>query len=427
MNKLQRNFRVNFKDNAAVTMIPSQLQAFTNGKKLRRSDEALPEVATKVDATVDSRISMNTFAHSMPSFANRAIHIALDMVILATVGNLSHSATLKEKKVKKRKFWPLLPFQLRKPNKTHFNFRSADNFKANSKGMKGKMFKKLKSIPPVVGYLKQDRVLQIKSLNGYVESFTNTSNFNLKSLIVSRENEPKKGDEDKENIGPGPPLLKSRHQETSSEIDISSFRRPDMNSDSLFDPNLLAAFQQAVKEHVKIAESRIENIKEEEEEPPWKVLEVFEEKCPPGGTDSVILYTTTLRGIRKTFEDCNKIRFLLESFKVAYVERDTSMHMKFREELWKILDGKTLPPRLFVKGRYIGGAEEVLTLHEQGKLKPLFAEIPLKNSCEGCDGVRFLICFTCNGSQKIVAEKQSNQCPDCNENGLIICPHCCCC
>jgi glutaredoxin domain-containing cysteine-rich protein 1 len=27
----------------------------------------------------------------------------------------------------------------------------------------------------------------------------------------------------------------------------------------------------------------------------------FEEKCPPGGTDSVILYTTTLRGIRKTF------------------------------------------------------------------------------------------------------------------------------
>lgn len=349
--------------------------------------------------------------------------------------------------------------------------------------MKGKLLKKLKSIRPV-GYLKQDRVFQIKALNGYVESFTNSSSFKLKSLIVSRENEPKKVDDtdtggvkkqepevidvsdhmrdleededsdDKENIGP--PRPESKDQDTSrlseseycrlpplSEIDISSFRRPDMNSDSLFDPNLLAAFEQAVKEHIEMTESaeRIDKIIEEEEEeekkeeePPWKLLEEFEFKCPPGGIDSVIFYTTTLRGIRKTFEDCSKIRFLLDSFKVVYIERDTSMHMKFKEELWETLeDRKTLPPRLFVRGRYIGGAEEVLTLHEQGKLKPLFAEIPVQNSsglCEGCDGVRFVICFACDGRHRIVTESEEKQsydyeCPHCNENGLIVCPYCC--
>ncbi|XP_028804291.1 uncharacterized protein At3g28850-like [Neltuma alba] len=336
--------------------------------------------------------------------------------------------------------------------------------------MKGKILKKLKTIRPA-DYLKQDRVLQIKALNGYVESFTNSSSFNLKDLVVSQENEPRKAEvqecevidvsqqmrdleegysDDKENTGP--PCLRSKEQDTSrsskppplAEIDISSFRRPDMNSESLFDPLLLAAFEQAVKEHVELRKSaekieffeeRVEEKeeREEEEELPWKLLEVFEEKCPPGGNDSVILYTTTLRGIRKTFEDCNKIRFLLDSFKVVYIERDTSMHMKFKEELWNILDGKPLPPRLFVKGRYIGGAEEVLNLHEQGRFKPLLAEIPLRNSntsCEGCDGVRFMICFSCNGSQRIIKEeddeeKQSNQCSDCNENGLVICPYCC--
>ncbi|KAI9073898.1 hypothetical protein K1719_044131 [Acacia pycnantha] len=148
--------------------------------------------------------------------------------------------------------------------------------------MKGKILKKLKTIRPV-DYLKQDQVLQIKALNGYVESFTKNSSFNLKNLIISRENEPRKVEvqesgvidvsehmrdleddrysDDKENLGP--PCLRLKEQDTSrsskptplTEIDISSFRRPDMNSDSLFDPLLLAAFEQAVKDHVELRKS----------------------------------------------------------------------------------------------------------------------------------------------------------------------------
>lgn len=233
-----------------------------------------------------------------------------------------------------------------------------------------------------------------------------------------------------------------------SEIDILSFRKPDLNSSSLFDPNLLAAFEEAVKEHNRISEqerkARTEHEsperndeEEEEDEPPSKARRVeednpllgFEEKCPPGGADSVILYTTTLRGIRKTFEECNSIRFLLESFRVIFYERDVSMHMEFKEEMWRILDGKSFPPRLFVRGRYIGGAEEVLTLHEQGKLRPLFQGVPVdfsNGACEGCAGVHFVLCFNCNGSHRVVADDgKSNTCEVCNENGLIICPYCC--
>ncbi|KAJ7970649.1 Glutaredoxin [Quillaja saponaria] len=379
------------------------------------------------------------------------------------------------------------------------------------KTMKGILQKKLKSIRPV-GYLKHDRVLQVNASDGYTESFTKNSTFNVQTQIPCKENEPKVFDQrsvklqepdvidvselmkdledeemedfvndidNKENIWPPingkepvatksfsqnsikteyplrqsniletPRLSESRannhRQDPLAVIDTLSFRKPDLNSSSLFDPNLLAAFEKAVEEHIRMTEvelrARVDEtiLQEKEKEPPLKIrrieedpnpLLVFEEKCPPGGSDSVVLYTTTLRGIRKTFEDCHSIRFLLESFRVKFFERDISIHMEFKEELWRTLDKKELPPRLFVKGRYIGGAEEVLGLHEQGKLRPLFEGVPIDRStgpCEGCGGIWFVLCFNCNGSRKVIAENGvSNQCPKCNENGLILCPYCC--
>ncbi|KAJ9181276.1 hypothetical protein P3X46_009420 [Hevea brasiliensis] len=162
-------------------------------------------------------------------------------------------------------------------------------------------------------------------------------------------------------------------------------------------------------------------------------LSHFEEKCPPEGSESVILYTTSLRSIRKTFEDCHTVLFLLESFKVEFCERDVSMHLEYREELWKILGGRVIPPRLFIKGRYIGGADDVVSLHELGKLKKLLEGIPkvLSNSpCAGCGNKRFVVCFNCNGSRKVLNDGENDQvhiirCPECNENGLIKCTICC--
>ncbi|MED6109741.1 hypothetical protein PIB30_036390 [Stylosanthes scabra] len=383
------------------------------------------------------------------------------------------------------------------------------------KGVKGKLLKKLKSIKPIES-LRQDRILQVKAPNGYVDFLQKIPTFNLTSPFVSRENVPKKVvvvqkkvpeeeqpeeideeemgldddyNDNKENIGPcslksnpqfgckgvsenvfreeterkqstkqSRVLVDSRSPEPRSdfdgkkqtplsEIDVTSFRRPDLNSGSLFDPNLLAAFEEAVKEHVRMTEEQ-RRVRAEAEalEKSCKIEEEignfdghgdgegvdpllnFEEKCPPGGDSCVIFYTTTLRGIRKTFEDCEKIRFLLESFKILYFERDVSMHKEFKEELWETLGGKIVPPRLFVKGRHIGGAEEVVTLHEQGKLRQIFEGIPIDCSngpCDGCGGIRFVLCFICNGSHKIIQENgENNQCSKCNENGLITCSYC---
>ncbi|MBA0800620.1 hypothetical protein Gohar_011044 [Gossypium harknessii] len=171
----------------------------------------------------------------------------------------------------------------------------------------------------------------------------------------------------------------------------------------------------------------IPEVKEDTEEGPC--LTDFEEKCPPGGEDSVVFYTTSLRGIRKTFEDCSSMRFVLDSLKILVQERDVSMDMEFREELWRILGGRVIPPKLFIKGRYIGGADEVFRLHEQGKLKKLLEGIPSNCLCTDCANMRFLVCSNCSGSRKVFTEKQGDElcmkCPDCNENGLVKCPVCC--
>lgn len=160
-------------------------------------------------------------------------------------------------------------------------------------------------------------------------------------------------------------------------------------------------------------------------------LREFEEKCPPEGSETIVFYTTSIRGIRKTFEDCKTIRFLLESFQVEYYERDVSMHLEYRQELWRIMGRKVVPPRLFIRGRFIGGADEVVGLHERGMLKKLLQGIPLIpsncNPCNGCAGVRFVLCLKCNGSRKIITQGNDEptiRCSECNENGLVKCPIC---
>ncbi|CAA7026810.1 unnamed protein product [Microthlaspi erraticum] len=174
------------------------------------------------------------------------------------------------------------------------------------------------------------------------------------------------------------------------------------------------------------------NLEGEERE----ILLEFEENCPPGGEDSVIFYTTGLRGVRKTFEACRRVRFLLENHRVMYRERDVSMDSEYREEMWRLLGGKVTSPRLFIRGRYIGGADEVVALNEHGKLKKLLEGISRVDSpCECCENERFLICSSCNGSSRLLAEHHDEEttsnngkiwtrCRECNENGLVKCPLC---
>lgn len=187
-----------------------------------------------------------------------------------------------------------------------------------------------------------------------------------------------------------------------------------------------------VKHLKKVSSSKVSPLEIDEKVVEFKVredpLDKFEKKCPPGGEERVVLYVTSLRGIRKTFEDCNNLRMILQSFSVVVDERDVAMHSEFRQEL-KDLMGKPVPvPRVFIKGRYVGGHDEVAQLHDDGVLALLVEGLPSEKSrgpCDGCGGVRFVPCMECSGSCKVLTEEDEVvRCPDCNENGLMRCPIC---
>lgn len=154
----------------------------------------------------------------------------------------------------------------------------------------------------------------------------------------------------------------------------------------------------------------------------------FEMKCPPAGEHRVVLYTTSLRGIRKTFEDCNNARFIFGSFNIDIDERDVSIHAEFRQELKELAEKPVPVPQVFIKGRYIGGTDIITQIHEDGTLATLLDGLPpqlSRGECDGCGGVRFVPCSDCSGSTKVLNHaKEVVRCSECNENGLMRCPIC---
>ncbi|KAM6547996.1 hypothetical protein CsatB_019672 [Cannabis sativa] len=151
----------------------------------------------------------------------------------------------------------------------------------------------------------------------------------------------------------------------------------------------------------------------------------------PRAEDKIVIYFTSLRGIRKTYEDCCSVRMIFRGFRVPVDERDISMDSELKNELQRALGGKVLTlPQVFIRGKHIGGSDEIKQLHEVGELAQLLNGFPILDHgmvCNGCGGVRFLPCPSCNGSRKVFEEDQGElrRCSDCNENGLIRCPGCC--
>ncbi|KAJ4711863.1 Glutaredoxin [Melia azedarach] len=190
----------------------------------------------------------------------------------------------------------------------------------------------------------------------------------------------------------------------------------------------------SVKDNIFIVKDRMEREREGRQANYDKLrrdpLSDFPEKCPPGGADSVVVYTTSLRGVRRTFEDCSRVRSIFEVNNVVMDERDVSLHGDFLNELKDLVGEEASVPRVFVKGRYIGGADELTGLNESGKLGRILrsarVEIGIgRQACEGCGGARFVPCLDCGGSCKVLVNGEKERCGKCNENGLIHCPACC--
>ncbi|XP_030530247.2 uncharacterized protein LOC115740795 [Rhodamnia argentea] len=201
-----------------------------------------------------------------------------------------------------------------------------------------------------------------------------------------------------------------------------------------------AAGFKSVKDNIFILRDRLEREKEgkmanydrmlSKRDP----LSQFPEKCPPRGEDSLVIYTTSLRGVRRTYEDCARARAILEVQRVVFDERDVALHGEFLSELREILGGAEgggpVPvPRVFLKGRYLGGVEELVELNESGRFGKLLAFAGVERglgrlACEGCGGGRFVPCMDCGGSCKVLVEGRKERCGKCNENGLVHCPVC---
>lgn len=151
----------------------------------------------------------------------------------------------------------------------------------------------------------------------------------------------------------------------------------------------------------------------------------------PGTEDRIVVYSTSLRGIRRTYDDCYAVRMILRGFRVPVDERDVSMDSAYRIELLTVLGEKTVSlPRVFIRGKYVGGVDEVKQLYEGGDLLKLLKGFPLRDTrlvCESCGDARFVPCLNCSGSRKIYSEEEDTmrRCVDCNENGLMRCSNCC--
>ncbi|KAL5697372.1 hypothetical protein ACHQM5_030778 [Ranunculus cassubicifolius] len=238
--------------------------------------------------------------------------------------------------------------------------------------------------------------------------------------------------------------------------DIASNLNPIISD---FDPEIVSQFRKALEELSPVSTANLKS--PERERVPFsrengflsqdfiedKVEDIITPyKAPPYGADKVVIYFTSLRGVRKTYEDCDLVRVILKGFGVRLDERDVSMHYGFREELRELSSemgcGGGLP-RVFIKGRYIGGAEEIKQLNEDGMLEKLVQGCAVMeegngyNACAFCGDVRFVPCESCSGSCKIYCEEDGDEwegedgvgefqrCPNCNENGIVRCPVCC--
>ncbi|GAA0159132.1 oxidoreductase [Lithospermum erythrorhizon] len=150
----------------------------------------------------------------------------------------------------------------------------------------------------------------------------------------------------------------------------------------------------------------------------------------PGTEDRVVVYFTSLRGVRRTFLDCSYVLMIFKAFRIELDERDISMHIAYKNELLNVLGEKSVTfPQVFIKGKHIGGVDLIRQLHESGELVKMLKDMPVKTimkACDECGDFRFLPCINCDGSRKVFDEdeQQVRRCPDCNENGMVQCPIC---
>ncbi|XP_072040489.1 glutaredoxin domain-containing cysteine-rich protein 1-like [Amphiura filiformis] len=170
----------------------------------------------------------------------------------------------------------------------------------------------------------------------------------------------------------------------------------------------------------------------------YKPLDYSRKYMPVNNQDEVgkiIIYTTSMRIVRQTFDDCQFVRKLFQNHRVRFEERDLFMNIEYQRELQERL-GEDQPitlPIVFIDGALIGDVERLEELNESGQLRKIlerFEKFNPTSNCATCGGFRYTPCTTCNGSKKSLLRNNwtdhfhALRCTYCDDNGLQRCRDC---
>ncbi|XP_061582176.1 glutaredoxin domain-containing cysteine-rich protein 1 [Cololabis saira] len=150
----------------------------------------------------------------------------------------------------------------------------------------------------------------------------------------------------------------------------------------------------------------------------------------------IVIYTTSFRVVRTTFERCELVRKIFQNHRVKFLERNIALDIEYGKELEERCKRVGEPfslPVVFIDGHYFGGAEKILGMNESGELQDLLTRIERvqhPQTCQTCGGFAFIPCQVCHGSKMSVFRNcftdsfKALKCTSCNENGLQACVRC---
>ncbi|KAJ7395797.1 Glutaredoxin domain-containing cysteine-rich protein 1 [Pitangus sulphuratus] len=92
----------------------------------------------------------------------------------------------------------------------------------------------------------------------------------------------------------------------------------------------------------------------------------------------IVIYTTSLRVVRTTFEKCELVRKIFQNHRVKFEEKNIALNSDYGKELdercRRVCEVPSLPV-VFIDGHYLGGAEKILLMNESGELQDLLTKI----------------------------------------------------
>ncbi|XP_033106011.1 glutaredoxin domain-containing cysteine-rich protein 1-like [Anneissia japonica] len=167
----------------------------------------------------------------------------------------------------------------------------------------------------------------------------------------------------------------------------------------------------------------------------FKPLDTTKKKYYEEEKGSIIAYTTSTTIVRRTFDNCVKVKKLFENHRVLYEERDLFVNPNHQRELFERIgeEESSNLPIIFIDGELIGNIQQLEELNESGELSNILKRFEKRlnfDVCKCCGDRKYINCVVCKGSKKSVLRNgftdqfRTLRCTHCDDNGLQKCPKC---